>query len=176
MRDIKILIAYSSVVHMALIIFNLKIIFPLRLAGSIMVILAHGVCSSGLFATANMIYERSHSRAFVLNKGLGEKSPLLLGIFFFLIGANFGGPFTFNLLGEVSLIIRLRLVNLGALLRIVLLSFFSAAYRLLLFRSVTQGESASASTRSPKLSRRDIFMVRGHVWPLAVLRAAPTFF
>jgi len=162
-RDIKILIAYSSVVHIALIIFNLKILFPLSLAGRIIVILAHGVCSSGLFATANMLYERSHSRALILNKGLGEKAPYLLASFFFLIRANFGGPFTFNLLGEVSLILRLSLTNLGALLAVVFLSFFSAAYSLLLFRRVSQGVRAPAATKHVGGNQREVFIITCHV-------------
>lgn len=175
-RDIKILIAYSSVVHIALIIFNLKILFPLSLAGRIIVMLAHGVCSSGLFAIANILYERSHSRAFILNKGLGEKAPYLLIRFFFLIRANFGGPFTFNLLGEVALILSLSLTNLGALMSVILLSFFSAAYSLLLFRSVSQGVRSPASTKHVGGRQREVFIVTCHVWPLVALSAAPVFF
>merc|ERR1711936_1118932 len=48
-RDIKVIIAYSSVVHIAIII-----------------VIAHGVCSSGIFSCANIIYERTHSRIIII--------------------------------------------------------------------------------------------------------------
>merc|ERR1711936_1052737 len=55
-RDIKVIIAYSSVVHIAIII------------AAIFFIVAHGLCSSGIFSCANMIYERTHSRIIIINK------------------------------------------------------------------------------------------------------------
>ena len=86
--------------------------------------IAHGVCSSGIFALANLIYERTHSRSLILNKGGLNSIPSLSIFWFLLIIANFGGPFTFNLLGEILLIIRLTQVNNILLLSICLLSFF----------------------------------------------------
>ena len=68
-RDIKVVIAYSSVVHMALVIVGVLRLTKWGLEGVIIIILAHGVCSSGIFAGANMIYERSHSRSFFLILG-----------------------------------------------------------------------------------------------------------
>merc|ERR1712020_483137 len=111
-RDIKVVIAYSSVVHMALVIVGVLRLTKWGLEGVIIIILAHGVCSSGIFAGANMIYERSHSRRF-------------FSIFWFiLIVANFGGPFTYNLLGEVILILNLSFMSINRLSVILALSFF----------------------------------------------------
>lgn len=67
-RDIKVIIAYSSVVHIALIIVNLFSKNSIGLVGRVIIIIAHGLCSSGMFSCANMIYERSHSRIIILNK------------------------------------------------------------------------------------------------------------
>merc|ERR1712025_336374 len=66
-RDIKVIIAYSSVVHMAIIIVSFLSAFIAGLTGGIIVIIAHGICSSGIFACANMMYERSHSRRLIIN-------------------------------------------------------------------------------------------------------------
>ena len=74
-RDIKVVIAYSSVVHMAIIIVCLFRINTWCVEGGMIVIIAHGVCSSGLFASANLIYERSHSRSYILSGGLLSKLP-----------------------------------------------------------------------------------------------------
>merc|ERR1739838_953585 len=59
-RDMKVMIAYSSVVHIAIII-----------------IVAHGLCSSGIFSCANIIYERTHSRIIMINKSNLNYSPRL---------------------------------------------------------------------------------------------------
>jgi NADH:ubiquinone oxidoreductase subunit 4 (subunit M) len=67
--DIKVMIAYSSVVHMGLVIVGFLTLFLRGLEGRIIIIVAHGFCSSALFAGANIIYERSHSRRFNLNTG-----------------------------------------------------------------------------------------------------------
>ena len=53
--------------------------------------------------------------------------------------ANFGGPFTLNLLGEILLIINLRTVNFVLLMIILLISFFSATYRIILYSNLQQG-------------------------------------
>ena len=84
----------------------------------------------------------------------------MAGSAFFLIRANFGGPFTLNLLGEILLILNLGQLNSGLLLRILLLSFFSAAYRLILFRRVSQGKLVSGERGAGEyLSREHLFNI-----------------
>jgi NADH-ubiquinone oxidoreductase chain 4 len=75
-RDIKVIIAYSSVVHMALVIAGVLSLTKWGVEGVIIIMLAHGVCSSGIFAAANIIYERSHSRRFFFNSGLLNNNRL----------------------------------------------------------------------------------------------------
>ena len=173
--DLKILIAYSSVVHMALIVIGFKWFRSLGISGGIIIILAHGICSSGLFAMANRFYERSHSRSFNLNKGLLARAPFIVGMAFFLIRANFGGPFTLNLLGEILLILSLGQINQGLLVSILLLSFFSAAYRLILFRRVIQGRMSSSREGSHEYSSRELRFCLAHCWPLFTLCLRPRF-
>lgn len=67
--DIKVVIAYSSVVHMALVIRGLLSLSLWGIEGGFMIIVAHGICSRGIFFGANLIYERSHSRRYFLNSG-----------------------------------------------------------------------------------------------------------
>lgn len=74
-RDIKVIIAYSSVVHIALIIINLFIKNYTGVIGGIIIIIAHGLCSSGIFSCANIIYERRHSRIIILNKAFLNLFP-----------------------------------------------------------------------------------------------------
>ena len=68
--DVKCLIAYSSVGHMGLIIRGYISIQSWGLCGSLSIIVAHGLVSSGLFSLANIIYENTSTRRIYLTKGL----------------------------------------------------------------------------------------------------------
>ena len=161
--DIKVVIAYSSVVHIALVIVGVLRLTKWGLEGVIIIILAHGVCSSGIFAGANIIYERSHSRRFFFNAGLLNNSRLFSIFWFILIVANFGGPFTYNLLGEVILILNLSFMSINRLSVILALSFFSAAYRLVLYSSTNQGQITTINTPLIYLTSSEIFILFSHV-------------
>ena len=167
--DIKVVIAYSSVVHIALVIVGVLRLTKWGLEGVIIIILAHGVCSSGIFAGANIIYERSHSRRFFFNAGLLNNSRLFSIFWFILIVANFGGPFTYNLLGEVILILNLSFMSINRLSVILALSFFSAAYRLVLYSSTNQGQITTINTPLIYLTSSEIFILFSHVWRLLFL-------
>ena len=168
-RDIKVIIAYSSVVHMALVIAGVLSLTKWGVEGVIIIMLAHGVCSSGIFAAANIIYERSHSRRFFFNSGLLNNNRLFRILWFVLIVANFGGPFTYNLLGEVILIINLSFISTYSLFIILFLSFFSAAYRLILYSSTNQGQIITSNISLNYINTREIHVLFSHVWSLLFL-------
>lgn len=75
--DIKSLVAYSSVAHMGFVIGGLFTLNIWGLSGSILIIVAHGLCSSGLFCLVNLNYERLLSRRFYVNKGMINLIPNL---------------------------------------------------------------------------------------------------
>lgn len=68
--DIKCLIAYSSVSHIGIVICGIICINLLGIVGSLVLIIAHGLCSSGIFCLANLAYERTISRSIFVNRGL----------------------------------------------------------------------------------------------------------
>lgn len=168
-RDIKVVIAYSSVVHIALVIAGVLRLTKWGFEGTIIIILAHGVCSSGIFAAANLIYERSHSRSFFFNHGLLNNRRIFRIFWFILIVANFGGPFTYNLLGEVVLILNLSFISTNRLIIVLALSFFSAAYSLILYSSTNQGQLRTRNLTLNYLSKSEIFILASHVWRLLFL-------
>lgn len=104
MSDIKVAIAYSSVVHISIVIVVYTRNRVLGIVGGLWIILAHGITSSGIFSAANMIYERSHSRRLINNKGVLRMIPFFTILWFLLIVLNFGGPFTINLFREIIII------------------------------------------------------------------------
>jgi hypothetical protein len=75
--DLKSLIAYSSVAHMGIVIGGIITISYWGFCGSFTLIIAHGLCSSGLFCLANISYERLDSRRLLISRGM-NKIPVCL--------------------------------------------------------------------------------------------------
>ena len=175
-RDIKVLIAYSSVVHIAIVLIGVTRITIWGFRGIIITIIAHGVCSSGIFAWANLIYERRHSRRLLINKGFLNTFPRLAIWWFLLVVGNFGGPFTLNLIGEILLISTRFILNIRFVLCICGLAFFSAAYRLLLYASRQQGTQLISTFPLNNLTLREHQLLYAHIWPIRVLILSPIFF
>ncbi|CAN0537246.1 unnamed protein product, partial [Ectocarpus sp. 8 AP-2014] len=83
--------------------------------------------------------------------------------------ANFGGPFTYNLLGEILLIVNLITLSAPLLIGVAIISFFSAAYSLILYSSTQQGSLLNGSFSISNISHREILIMISHVFPLFML-------
>lgn len=131
--DIKALIAYSSVVHIGLVLCGLIRFRWWGINGALVVIVGHGLCSSGLFCLANITYERVGRRRIIIRKGMLNIIPRIAIWWFLLRIGNIAAPPTLNLLGEIYLFIRILSWNILSMLGLGLLSFFRAAYTLYLY-------------------------------------------
>lgn len=105
--DIKSLVAYSSVVHIRTCIGGLLIINDWGFFGAFIIILAHGLSSSGLFFLIGLVYERRGRRSLFVNKGLINIIPRISLLWFGLLATNISAPPSINLLGEINMIIGL---------------------------------------------------------------------
>lgn len=99
--DLKSLIAYSSVSHIALVIIAILIQSPWSFIGATALIIAHGLTSSILFCLANSNYERIHSRTIVLARGLQIILPLIIVWWLLASLTNLALPPSINLIGEL---------------------------------------------------------------------------
>nr|URX53262.1 NADH dehydrogenase subunit 4 [Glyptotermes perparvus] len=131
--DLKSLIAYSSVAHMGMVIGGIMTMSYWGFCGSFTLMIAHGLCSSGLFCLANISYERLGSRSLLINKGLLNFMPSMAFWWFMLSACNMAAPPSLNLLGEISLLNSLVSWSWISMFLLVFLSFFSATYTLYLF-------------------------------------------
>lgn len=102
--DLKSLIAYSSVVHIGIVLGAIFTFFNWGILNSYLIMIAHGLCSSGLFCLANIVYERLGRRRLIVNKGLLAFIPRLTLWWFLLCSRNISAPPSLNLLGEIGLI------------------------------------------------------------------------
>jgi len=133
--DIKLLVAYSSIAHMAPVIRARLIHRDLRERGGRLIIIAHGFSSAGLFMGANSIYSRSNTRSLVLNKGLISAFPLFSALWFLLCIRNMGAPPTINLASEVMLIMSFLPHRESAIVITGFICFMAVIYRIVLFSS-----------------------------------------
>lgn len=137
--DMKSLIAYSSVSHMGLVICGLISLNYLGIIGSLIIMIAHGLCSSGIFCLANIVYERRGSRNLFLNKGMLIFMPGLSIFWFVLMVNNMARPPSMNLVGEIILINRIVSWRTLSILFLIFSSFISCLYRIYLYSSINHG-------------------------------------
>nr|YP_010362105.1 NADH dehydrogenase subunit 4 [Batocera rubus]UNQ87665.1 NADH dehydrogenase subunit 4 [Batocera rubus] len=174
--DMKSLIAYSSVAHMGLVMGGIMTLNTWGLWGALVMMLAHGLCSSGLFCLANISYERIHSRSLYLNKGMMNLIPSLSLWWFLLSVSNMAAPPSMNLLGEIMLINSL--VSFHWLLMIMLagISFFSGAYSLFLYGFSQHGTFYSGTYSLMSGIFREYLLLFLHWFPLNILIFKMEFF
>lgn len=137
--DIKSLVAYSSVVHINLILCRMMTLFNLGFLRRYIMIISHGLCSSGLFYIVNIYYRRTISRLLILNKGLIRKLSILILWWFLLCSANFSFPFSINFIREILILIVIINWDNFMMMYLVIICFFSSAYSLYLFSYVQHG-------------------------------------
>nr|YP_010288409.1 NADH dehydrogenase subunit 4 [Aleochara curtula]UKO31677.1 NADH dehydrogenase subunit 4 [Aleochara curtula] len=167
--DIKSLIAYSSVAHMGLVLGGIMTLNYWGLYGSLAMMLAHGLCSSGLFCLANISYERLMSRSLYLNKGMINLMPSLSLLWFLLCSSNMAAPPSFNLVGEIMLINSLVSWNYLVMFFIMMISFFSAVYSLYLFSFSQHGMIYSGIYSMMNSNLREYLLLILHWLPLNML-------
>ena len=140
--DVKELIAYSSVCHAAVYLIGVFSNTIQGVEGSIVLGLAHGFVSSGLFICAGgILYDRTGTRSIYFYRGAAQLMPIFAILFFILALGNCGAPLTLNFIGEFmslyGIIERLPVLGVFACSSIV----FSAAYTIYMFNRTTFGGS-----------------------------------
>nr|YP_010411294.1 NADH dehydrogenase subunit 4 [Megalocaria dilatata]URN72804.1 NADH dehydrogenase subunit 4 [Megalocaria dilatata] len=174
--DLKSLIAYSSVVHMGLLLGGLMTLSVWGMVGSLVMMLAHGLCSSGLFVLVNLNYERFMSRSIYINKGMLNIMPLISLWWFLLVISNMAAPPSLNLLGEIMLINSLINYSYYSMLFLILISFFSAAYCLYLYSYSQHGSYYSGMLNYLNISFRELNLILMHWFPLNLILLKSDYF
>nr|WHL46495.1 NADH dehydrogenase subunit 4 [Dudusa nobilis] len=167
--DIKSLIAYSSVAHMSIVICGIMIMNYWGLMGSYVLMIGHGLCSSGMFCLANIIYERLHSRSLYISKGMMNFMPSMSLWWFLLLSSNMAAPPSLNLVGEISLINSLMSWSWLTMFMIMMISFFSAGYSLYLYSYTQHGKYYSGLYSYYTGVSREYLMLMLHWLPLNIM-------
>nr|UGS80485.1 NADH dehydrogenase subunit 4 [Nepiomorpha sp. NespEL] len=142
--DMKMMIAYSSVSHMGLMLAGIFTFSVWGLSSGLLMMISHGLCSSGLFFLVNMNYERNGSRNLMLIKGMVHLLPKVSLWWFLFCAMNMAAPPSLNLLSEIGLINSLVAWSKFSMLMLGVMSFLAAGYSLYLFSSSQHGKTTSS--------------------------------
>nr|ABR18534.1 NADH dehydrogenase subunit 4 [Lutra lutra] len=171
--DLKSLIAYSSVSHMALVIMAVLIQSPWSYAGATALMVAHGLTSSLLFCLANSNYERIHSRTMILARGLQMLLPLMATWWLLASLTNLALPPTINLVGELFVVMssfswsNITIILMGVNITI------TALYSLYMLITTQRGKlTHHIKNIKPSFTRENSLMVL-HLLPLLLLSLNP---
>src|SRR5688500_19125989 len=91
-RDLKRLVAYSSVAHLGFIILGTFALTSQGLTGGVLQMVNHGISTGALFLLVGMIYERRHTRIISELGGLQKPAPILAGVFMLVMLSSIGLP------------------------------------------------------------------------------------
>lgn len=138
--DTKRLVAYSSVAHISIVIGGVIIGSLTGAIGCLILMVAHGLCSSAIFCLTNILYERLSSRNIIVCKGLIITIPSMAIWWFLVRVCNMAAPPSINLFGEIVLINSISAWRTINCLRLGIISFIRAAFTLYLFSYTQHGQ------------------------------------
>lgn len=168
-RDLKIIVAYSSVVHIRLILAGIFTLYKIRFKGRLIIIISHGLCSSGIFFLVNLNYERLKSRNIFINKNILNIFPSLTTWWFLLFSSNFSAPPSLNLLSEIILFNRILQWNNYLIIIIILISFFRTCYSIIIYAYTQYGLINFSFFNFSFIKCKDYLIILIHWIPLNIL-------
>nr|QFX74486.1 NADH dehydrogenase subunit 4 [Cryptopygus antarcticus travei] len=169
LNDFKALVAYSSVAHMGMVICGCLNLFNWGFEGSLVMMIGHGISSSGLFCMVNMYYERLGSRSFYINKGLLLLFPIFSLMIFLLSAANIAAPPTINLMSEIFLMGSIMKFDWLMVLVFPLGSFLGAVFTIFMFSYSQHGKIYYINYGMSTSSFREMLILTLHIIPLNLL-------
>ncbi|MBB6504491.1 NADH-quinone oxidoreductase subunit M [Sphingomonas endophytica] len=158
--DMKKLIAYSSVAHMAIVTIGLFAFNAQGIEGAMMVMLGHGLVSGALFLCVGVIYDRLHTREISRYGGLAINMPRYAILFLLFTMASIGLPGTSNFVGELLSLMGTYQVSTTIALLCTTGIILGAGYMLYLYRRVVFGEIKSEEVRQMSdLTPRELWLL-----------------
>jgi len=165
-RDMKKLIAYSSVAHMGFVTFGLFAFNRQGIEGAMIVMLSHGLVSGALFLCVGVVYDRLHTREIDRYGGLSDNMPGYALLFMLFTMASVGLPGTSGFVGEFLSLVGTYRVSTWAAIVATTGIILGAAYMLWLYWRICFGTLRHADAAAmPDLSAREW-------WLLAPIAAA----
>jgi NADH-quinone oxidoreductase subunit M len=155
-KDMKKLIAYSSVAHMAYVTFGLFSMNRQGIEGAMIVMLSHGLVSGALFLVVGVIYDRLHTREIAVYGGLSNNMPGYALLFMLFTMASVGLPGTSGFVGEFVSLLGTYQASSWAAIAGTTGIILGACYMLWLYWRICFGEARTPEAAAmPDLSIRE---------------------
>nr|UZT67500.1 NADH dehydrogenase subunit 4 [Trybliographa sp. ZJUH 20220008] len=167
--DMKMFVAYSSVVHMSFMLTNLLIMSYLSILGSMLMMIGHGLCSSSMFILVNIYYTRSKSRSLLLNKGMMNITPSLTLFWFIFSIFNMSAPPSMNLFSEIFMINSILTWSISLMMIIITLSMMSVMYSMFFYSNIQHGQMNKNLILFKSINLKEFTTLTLHGIPLVFL-------
>jgi NADH-quinone oxidoreductase subunit M len=155
--DMKKLIAYSSVAHMAFVTIGLLAFNRQGIEGAMMMMLSHGLISAALFLCVGVIYDRLHTREIARYGGLANNMPGYALFFMLFTMGSVGLPGTSGFVAEFLSLIGVYQISSWVAFVATTGIILGAAYMLYLYRRIIYGTAAGPDAAAmPDLSKREV--------------------
>jgi len=159
-KDMKKLIAYSSISHMGFVTLGFFIFNNLGLEGAVVQMISHGFISAAMFLCVGVLYDRVHSRQIDAYGGVANTMPVFAAFAVFFAMANSGLPATSGFVGEFMVILGAIQANFWYAFLAATTLIFGAAYTLWMVKRVFYGEIANANVAALKdLNKREFLIL-----------------
>jgi NADH-quinone oxidoreductase subunit M len=146
-KDMKKLVAYSSVAHMGFVTLGFFIFNDLGVSGGLVQMIAHGFVSGAMFLSIGVLYDRVHSREIAAYGGVVNTMPKFAAFALFFAMANCGLPATAGFVGEWMVILGAVKFNFWIGLGAATALIFGASYTLWMYKRVYLGPIANDNVR-----------------------------
>ena len=146
-KDMKKLVAYSSVAHMGFVTLGFFIFNDLGVSGGLVQMIAHGFVSGAMFLSIGVLYDRVHSREISAYGGVVNTMPKFAAFALFFAMANCGLPATAGFVGEWMVILGAVKFNFWIGLGAATALIFGASYTLWMYKRVYLGPVANDNVR-----------------------------
>nr|YP_009744383.1 NADH dehydrogenase subunit 4 [Oxyopes hupingensis]QIE13337.1 NADH dehydrogenase subunit 4 [Oxyopes hupingensis] len=166
-KDLKSLIAYSSVAHMGFVLLGLFSMMKMGLMGAILMMIAHGLSSSALFLLTNDLYFKHHSRNIMLFKGMISISPNITFWWFMFSMINISAPPTINTMSEIFIMMSTLIWNKMTLIMIFISSIMVTSFSMMMYLNISHNKSNTLFLiQTPHKIFLSLFI---HLTPLIIL-------
>ena len=159
-KDMKKLIAYSSISHMGFVTLGLFMFNSIGIEGAYVQMISHGFISAAMFLSVGVLYDRLHTRQIADYGGVIHAMPTFAAFAVFFAMANCGLPGTSGFVGEFMVIMSAMQNNFWIAVIAASSLIFGAAYSLWMVKRVFYGEARNQKIRALKdISWREFFIL-----------------
>jgi NADH-quinone oxidoreductase subunit M len=158
-KDLKRLVAYSSVAHLGFIAMGMFTLTQQGLQGSVLQMVNHGISTGALFLLVGMIYDRRHTRQIAELKGLQAVAPIFAGVFMVVMLSSIGVPGLNGFVGEFLILIGTFLSHRWWAVVAATGVILAAVYLLWAYQRVFHGEPDEANKSFPELKLREALVM-----------------